>query len=349
VPNLSVQKIFQRPEAVLLALFALIGILPFWIFPRFPVGDNLTHSYNVDLLANLLTSRWPNAGNYFAPRLFPGGNALYYLALLPAALLRFNTVTAEKILFSLNAVLYYLSFAYAVTARQKRLSLVFCVPFFLFSYPFHMGFANFWLSLPPFLLAFGYYQRYSTDWNLRRAMVLFLLGIWMFLAHALVLIVFFLLIVSGLFFQTVSGRRMPYLVEFLAPALIALLLAVFAFSFVTTPIAPQVAGFVAPSLRQQLVTVGRGFLNGAPFSSFSHIETWYGRCFIALCLLLFLSSLGNKNWKSQPAVWCLLASLVFCMFSDRRVGWEGFVLTRVIMLAVLLTVLRQPYWALPGS
>ena len=120
----------------------MLSILPFWIFPRFPLGDNLTHSYNVDLLANLLTRKHPPAAGYYAPHLFGGGNALYYLALLPAALAGINTVVAEKVLFSINALLHFVSLAYAVTARQKRLAFAFCAPFFVFSYPFLMGFAN---------------------------------------------------------------------------------------------------------------------------------------------------------------------------------------------------------------
>lgn len=113
----------------------MLSILPFWIFPRFPLGDNLTHSYNRTSSPGNTRLRPGTTRRTF----FGGGNALYYLALLPAALAGINTVVAEKVLFSINALLHFVSLAYAVTARQKRLAFAFCAPFFVFSYPFLMG------------------------------------------------------------------------------------------------------------------------------------------------------------------------------------------------------------------
>lgn len=173
----------DRGWKLFLLILLLLHVLPVWIFPYFPSQDGPSHVYNAAVLLQYF-----HHGNYqlrhFFDVQFSLAPNLTAQLLLPALMLVWSPLTAQRILISLIVVLLPLSVLYAGRHFDKRPtallvgSFVFCYHNFLY-----MGFFANSLALPLCIFTVGYWLRIRSHITLQRLCVFFALGYLTFLTH----------------------------------------------------------------------------------------------------------------------------------------------------------------------
>ena len=96
----------------------------------------------------------------------------------------FPPLTAEKLFLSGYVILFAVAIRSALQTikRDSGFLALLALPF-IYSFPFHMGFYNFCYSLPLFLLLLSYWLKHRQQVTWRRAVILGLLSIVLFLSH----------------------------------------------------------------------------------------------------------------------------------------------------------------------
>lgn len=324
--------------AVMVSALAIVSILPFWIFHRFPAGDNLNHLYSVYVIADLLTNPHSVFSRYLELHMFAGGNFLYYAALLPFASSGASLVTAERVLFTINTALIFASFVYAIPSRRS-LPIACCVPILAFSYPFYLGLANFWLSLPPFLFLLGYYRRHRDAWTWRNTGVLALFCLWMFSAHGLVLMISSCFVVASAIEEYTTTRRPGFLVHGAAQiACTGFFALLFCISIARLP--PPVNDFVPVSALAHIRMFFHDVSNGSCFASFTPLQSWLCRLFVVLWLVLLIGSVRtiHQQRMAVPLSAAIFVTLALAILPQSKAGWQGLVMPRFALVFFLLSI-----------
>jgi len=173
----------NRAWNLFLLTLLVLHVLPVWIFPYFPSQDGPSHVYNASLLLQYL-----DHGNYQLHHFFDVHFALVpnlcAQLLLPALMLVWDPLTAQRILISLIVILLPLSVLYAGRHFEKRPtalllgSFIFCYHNFV-----HMGFFSFSLASSLCIFTVGYWLRIRSRITLPRLCAFFTLGYLTFLTH----------------------------------------------------------------------------------------------------------------------------------------------------------------------
>jgi hypothetical protein len=173
---------------VLIFLIAL-ECIPLWAFQFFPSQDGPSHLYNAAVVAS-----YGNAAIYrdYYRLHFPIiGNVLTQLLQVALFHLTPSPETAEKLLLTAYTIVLPVSLLYLlrrVSSQPNTFSLfgIILIPSFFL----HMGFWNFCCAIPVLLVALGYYLDHIDRWTARSIFTTGLLGVVLYLSHALAWTVF---------------------------------------------------------------------------------------------------------------------------------------------------------------
>ncbi len=146
----------------LLGLFvglSAVTLLPVWLFPYFPSQDGPAHLSSVSVLMALRAGS-PALGTVYTAQWDANTNQLYFL-LLQALGHVLPLLTAEKVALTLFAVGLPLASLGAVRlAKGSPYAALLSFPL-VYTLPVYMGFFNFCLSLPLFVLVVGLYLAFA--------------------------------------------------------------------------------------------------------------------------------------------------------------------------------------------
>ena len=173
---------FYTTGSLLIGVLILVYLLPIWLFPYFPTQDGVSHVYNSQILTEYGNPEF-QFRDYYEINWYPFPNWLSHFS-LAVLMFVFPSLVAEKIFLSLYVILFPLAVYYFLNAVQRgRHALVILSFTFIYNYLFLMGFYNFAVSVPLFLLALGYWWKHKDELNKTRIVLLNLLIIITYFAH----------------------------------------------------------------------------------------------------------------------------------------------------------------------
>lgn len=190
---------------VLLAILAILHILPIWLIAHFPTQDGPSHIANAVILKE--HSQNELYKEYFQLNLQPFPNWFSHATM--AMLLHVaSPIVAEKLLITLYAILFPLSIFYFVDAVHPGKRLLGTIGFiFAFNYLFHMGFYNFAFSVPMYFFAVGFWWKHREEFGWRRLLILNAIFVFTYFCH-MVSLVLALATIFLLAAMTVSKARL---------------------------------------------------------------------------------------------------------------------------------------------
>ena len=152
--------LLHKRGALLIGVLIVIYLLPIWLFPYFPTQDGVSHVYNSQILTEYSNPEY-EFRDYYEINWYPFPNWLSHFS-LAMLMFVFPPLIAEKIFLSLYVILFPLAIYYFLNAVQRgRYALVILSFTFIYNYLFLMGFYNFAVSVPLFLLALGYWWKHK--------------------------------------------------------------------------------------------------------------------------------------------------------------------------------------------
>ena len=173
---------FYTKWSLLIGVLIGIYLLPIWLFPYFPTQDGVSHVYNSQILTEYNNPEY-QFGDYYEINWYPFPNWLSHFS-LAVLMFVFPPLIAEKIFLSFYVILFPLAISYFLNAVQRgRHALVILSFTFIYNYLFLMGFYNFAVSVPLFLLALGYWWKHKEQMNKTRIVLLNLLIVITYFAH----------------------------------------------------------------------------------------------------------------------------------------------------------------------
>ncbi len=173
---------FYTKWSLLIGVLIVIYLLPIWLFPYFPTQDGVSHVYNSQILTEYSNPQY-QFRDYYEINWYPFPNWLSHFS-LAILMFVFPPLIAEKIFLSLYVILFPLAIYYFLNAVERgRHALVILGFTFIYNYLFLMGFYNFAVSVPLFLLALGYWWKHKEQMSKRRIVLLNLLIIVTYFAH----------------------------------------------------------------------------------------------------------------------------------------------------------------------
>ena len=174
--------LLHKRGALLIGVLIVIYLLPIWLFPYFPTQDGVSHVYNSQILTEYSNPEY-EFRDYYEINWYPFPNWLSHFS-LAMLMFVFPPLIAEKIFLSLYVILFPLAIYYFLNAVQRgRYALVILSFTFIYNYLFLMGFYNFAISVPLFLLALGYWWKHKDEMNRTRVVLLNLLIVITYFAH----------------------------------------------------------------------------------------------------------------------------------------------------------------------
>lgn len=161
----------------------LMSLVPIWAFTYFPSQDGPLHLENANLIVQYYNDPGGILRNYYEVDPDIVGKWLWD-SVLTGLLAIFPPLTAEKLFLSGYVILFMIAIRSALqTINHDSGFLALLALPFIYSFPFHMGFYNFCYSLPLFFLLLSYWLKHRQQFTYRRAAILGLLSIVLFLSH----------------------------------------------------------------------------------------------------------------------------------------------------------------------
>lgn len=194
------RKILVGIELSLFLVFSTVAVLPFFLVRFVPSLDGPQHLYTARIIHELLLGD-EFMHTFFRLNPLPVGNlgSQYLMALL---LFIFPAWIAEKIFLSLCLIGLALSFRYFIKSVSCHGSLIYLMIFpFGFTSLFMFGYYNFSLAFIPFFIALGYFNKLENRYLMRDVLILMMLCILIYFAHAIVFIFFLLIIFLQFIFE----------------------------------------------------------------------------------------------------------------------------------------------------
>ena len=174
--------LLHKRGALLIGGLIVIYLLPIWLFPYFPTQDGVSHVYNSQILTEYSNPKYEFT-DYYEINWYPFPNWLSHFS-LAILMFVFPPLIAEKIFLSLYVILFPFAIYYFLNAIQRgRYALVILNFTFIYNYLFLMGFYNFAVSVPLFLLALGYWWKHKEQMKGKRIVLLNLLIVVTYFAH----------------------------------------------------------------------------------------------------------------------------------------------------------------------
>jgi|GEM_PF-401644 len=161
----------------------LISLVPIWAFTYFPSQDGPVHLENANIIVQHYSDIRGILPDYYEVDLNILGQWLWD-SVLAGLVAIFPPLTAEKLFLSGYVILFMVAIRSALQTinRDSGFLALLALPF-IYSFPFHMGFYNFCYSLPLFFLLLAYWLKHRGQVSWRRAAILGLLSLLLFLSH----------------------------------------------------------------------------------------------------------------------------------------------------------------------
>ncbi|MCK5012412.1 MAG: hypothetical protein KAS66_01210 [Candidatus Omnitrophica bacterium] len=192
---------YSIKHVIIIVLF-VVHLLPIWIFKFIPTQDGISHVYNAYVLKDYHKHENYKLRKIFKLNLKPFPNWTSH-ALLMLLMYVVPPLVCEKILLSLCIVLLPLSLFYFLDAVDKGKAIFGLLGFiYAYSFPLHMGFYNFVLSLSMYFFTLGYWWKHKDKMSLVNGVVLYMLLLGTYICHYMS---YFLVVLSLSFFAFYSA------------------------------------------------------------------------------------------------------------------------------------------------
>ena len=326
---------FYTKWSLLIGVLIVVYLLPIWLFPYFPTQDGVSHVYNSQILTEYNNPEY-QFRDYYEVNWYPFPNWLSYFS-LSVLMFVFPPLIAEKVFLSLYVILFPLAVSYFLNAVQRgRHALVVLSFTFIYNYLFLMGFYNFAVSVPLFLLALGYWWKHKDQMNKTRIVLLNLLVVVTYFAH----LISYAFILFSIALLAVLHFRRNFKPVFktgcsLLPAAILLL--------VYLPTSDLLAG-EPPEFG--LARVGELFANLIGMHvlvAYAEPPSWLSAAIAAFLVILVVTTLWQNRrgvtaeGAGQKAFFCLTCVLLGLYFIlPNAIGPGGWVNDRLAILATLV-------------
>jgi len=330
-------KIFKQRK-FWITFFIILYLLPIWLFKYFPTQDGPAHLYNAQILRNYANTFFFR--QYFDLRLTLFPNWLSYLVEL-GLLYLFPALVTEKIFLSLYVILFPLGFFYFLDALQPGRNLVGFLSFlFIYNYLFLLGFYNFALTVPLFLILLGYWWKDKEQLGWKQVIICNLLLVLIFFGHLVsyVLAAGSLGLLAVIYFRK---RVRPILVTF-ASVLPSTLL------FLNYYIGSGVSGVIQPEWDVlRIVALLLRLFELKILVSYTDLQQWIAGGAALVMLFLFeytiwrdLRETRSKDQKYPNVrkyfLALLLVLLVLYVVMPTSIGPGGWLNDRLVLLTLVL-------------
>lgn len=327
--------LLHKRVALLIGGLIVVYLLPIWLFPYFPTQDGVSHVYNSQILTEYSNPEY-EFREYYEINWYPFPNWLSHFS-LAMLMFVFPPLIAEKIFLSFYVILFPLAIYYFLNAVQRgRYALVILSFTFIYNYLFLMGFYNFAVSVPLFLLALGYWWKHKDEMNTTRVVLLNLLIVITYFAHLIsYAFILFSIALLALFHFRRDFKRILITGCYLLPA--ALLLIAY------LPTSDLLAG-EPPEFG--LERVGELFVNligMCMLVSYTEAPSWLSVAVSAFLIFLCVVTIRQSRRETaaahtgQKAFLCLAGVLFGLYFIlPNAIGPGGWVNDRIAILATLV-------------
>jgi len=317
------------------AVLTLANLLPIWLVRFPPLQDYPNHLLTAHIIAHYDDPNFDYAQNFVLSwRPVPNMLADIIMAGLAHVV---STPLAGKLVLSLYIIFFPVSIFYLVTAVGGNTPLAGFLSFPLtYNWFFNMGFLNFCLGLPLYFFAVGFWwkTRSGPRNRVRRAVVLGLLTLLIYLSHFVTFGVWLMTVVS-LSLATVGWRATAKRVLLLTGSVASLLVPA---TFIFDPVRKQLEAIfdlITPSVIAFASLPTKLTAAYQPFISF---RTLVEGVILLVLLSIYLASLLRNyvRWTTNPFL--CLALLMIGLFLVLPVGFREpfYIAPRPLILAVFL-------------
>ena len=285
------------------SLLVVISLCVIWLNKFPPLQDFPYHLVRIHMMLDYWKEQF-GFSDMATISLFPTPYILVdYLSLIFGRV--FPILTAGKLILSTYIILLSYSIFYLAKALHHKGTPLSLFGFLLiFNYFFNMGLISFIFSIPFFLLAFGYWWKYKTEFTPNRMLILALLVFGVYLSHpfsfCFLLLVLFLL---SIYFYRDNAKIFIGLCAFL-PSLLLLILALMR----DLP-GSEINQYVAFFYKDPVKKLAMAFGNQLPY--FTSFKPKYESIILGLAALvifiLFISQLRTFS-RSRTRIGLLLAA-----------------------------------------
>ena len=326
---------FYTKWSLLIGALIVVYLIPIWLFPYFPTQDGVSHVYNAQILTEYNNPEY-QFRDYYEINWYPFPNWLSHFS-LAVLMFVFPPLIAEKIFLSLYVILFPIAVSYFLNAVQRgRHALVILSFTFIYNYLFLMGFYNFAVSVPLFLLTLGYWWRHKAQMNRTRIVLLNLIIVITYFAHLIsyAFILFSIALLALLHFRR-DFKRILTTGCYLLPATALLI--------VYLPTSDLLAG---EPLEFGFERVGELFANLIGMHvlvAYAEPPSWLSAAIAAFLVMLVVKTLWQNRRETtaehagQKAFLCLTGVLLGLYFIlPNAIGPGGWVNDRLAILATLV-------------
>ena len=325
---------FYTKSSLLIGVLIVAYLLPIWLFPYFPTQDGVSHVYNSQILTEYSNPAY-QFRDYYEINWYPFPNWLSHFS-LAVLMFIFPPLIAEKVFLSIYVIFFPLAIRYFLNAVQPgRDALVILSFMFIYNYLFLMGFYNFAVSVPLFLLALGYWWKHKVQMNRTRIILLNLLIVITYFAHLIsyAFILFSIALLALLHFRR-DFKRILITGCYLLPAAILLL--------VYLPTSDLLAGEPPEFGFGRVGELFANLLGMHVLVAYTDPPSWSSAAVSVLLLFLAVATLwqGRRGTTAvhagQKAFLCLTGVLLGLYFIlPNAIGPGGWVNDRLAILAIL--------------
>ena len=333
---------FYTKGSLLIGGLVVLYLLPIWLFPYFPTQDGVSHVYNSQILTEFNNPDY-QFRDYYEINWYPFPNWLSHFS-LAVLMFVFPALIAEKVFLTLYVLLFPLAISYFLGAVKRGQHPLAILSFtFIYNYLFLMGFYNFAVSVPLFLVGLGYWWKHKDEMNRVRILLLNLLIVITYFAHLIsyAFILFSIGLLALLYFRR-DFKRILMTGCYVLPA--ALLLLVY------LPTSDLLAGEPPEFGIERFGELFSNLIGMHVLVAYTDPPSWLSASVSALLLLLIAGTIWQnrreaENVGQRAFLWlaCILFGLYFIL--PNSIGPGGWVNDRLAILAVLVLFawLRVPW------
>lgn len=305
---------------ILAVIFCFLPLIPLWYFEYLPFQDYPNHFARLEIKANYENSVFFRENFRLIP--FKGLLPPTYVTLdmFVLKLLAFiDTDSAMRVFISLYVILYVIAIYLLSAQRKSDFSLLLLVNLpFIYSAFFYLGFLNFLMSIPLFLLSIWAIERFEKNRSISNFFVVLFFIFWVYLTH---IFTFSLLCIFLIFHFFVIDIKIANRIIIIAALSLFLII-------ILSVINIKIKSFNEPFLMKLI------FLS-APFS---HLSTKLliitSTIFMAVFLIMFFDT---TSYKRQYLYASIAFFLIYLILPFKKIG--SFADTRALLISLILFTL----------
>jgi len=339
----------DRQDLVFVILI-LLHLLPVWVFTYFPSQDGPAHLENAVILREYRNPEMTAIREFYVLNDRPDPNWFGHLVLAALSFV-LPILVVEKLLLSAYVILLPLSVRYALGSihPDSRPLAVLAFPF-IYTFPLHMGFYYFSLSLPVFFLSIGYWLKNRDRLGARRTAILGLFLLLLYFCHLVSLVLAGLVIGILAVWAAVAERGSPAagegrgsrgLVRSLAGRLSRPLAA-------SVPVLVLTLVFFAEkgSKRSGLpppLTVLQDLFMLRTLVSYDTLETVFSVAvvglFLGIALYLAIAKPASRSALGRGLLMAVVVEIVLCFTVPDKMSGGSWITTRLALYPFLTSIL----------